>query len=290
MLKTISRSLLAFALSAFVISIASAATYVIGKSFVDSSFFIVDEADNTKVAAFQASGITTGTTRTITIPDQNGTLAMLSDIQSPSKPQVVISNTFESLDGYDVDFANSGAASLTAIPGLLQMETSATAGSYLQIVKRNQGGYAYFDYNPKFSINAKVQTQGTDYIAFLGLADPTIDGTGLGALTRDHVGFIIERTASGSATLTASSGDGTAQQTTAISWTAGSQDLLSIVVSSGSSVEFYVNGILEATHTTRVPDGSPAKTVMNHLSLSNKSTATQTIIRVSHAMLSYDMY
>ena len=52
----------------------------IDSTLVDSEFKIVDETDNTKTAQFQASGITTGTTRTLTVQDADGTIAYLSDI------------------------------------------------------------------------------------------------------------------------------------------------------------------------------------------------------------------
>ena len=50
---------------------ASAATDV-----TDSTFRILDNADPTKKIAFEASGITTGTVRTITMPDANGTVTL----------------------------------------------------------------------------------------------------------------------------------------------------------------------------------------------------------------------
>jgi len=54
------------------------------KKMEDSSFQIVDNADNTKQVEFQCSGITTATLRTITIPDKNGIMAMTSDIVANS--------------------------------------------------------------------------------------------------------------------------------------------------------------------------------------------------------------
>lgn len=53
------------------------------ETFIDSEFVIVDNGDATKQVAIQASGITTGTTRTLTVPDKSGTLAMTSDITNP---------------------------------------------------------------------------------------------------------------------------------------------------------------------------------------------------------------
>jgi hypothetical protein len=46
-----------------------------GTEFEDNTFRIVDEADDTKKIAFQASAITTGTVRTISMPDANVNLA-----------------------------------------------------------------------------------------------------------------------------------------------------------------------------------------------------------------------
>lgn len=46
----------------------------------DNQFTIQDDGDNTKKAQFQASGISASTTRTYTLPNANGTLALTSDL------------------------------------------------------------------------------------------------------------------------------------------------------------------------------------------------------------------
>lgn len=51
-------------------------------TFKDTLFTIQDDGDATKLAAFQASGITTGTTRTYTFPNRTGTLATLEGNQT----------------------------------------------------------------------------------------------------------------------------------------------------------------------------------------------------------------
>lgn len=52
------------------------------KTLSDSSCVFADDGDATKKLAFQCSGITTATTRTVTIPNKSGTMAMTSDISS----------------------------------------------------------------------------------------------------------------------------------------------------------------------------------------------------------------
>lgn len=50
--------------------------------FSDSTFRIQDNGDATKQIAFEASGITTGTTRTVTMPNVNGTMVTTGDTGS----------------------------------------------------------------------------------------------------------------------------------------------------------------------------------------------------------------
>ena len=49
-----------------------------------------DGTDETKQLAFDVTGVTTGTTRTVTVPDKSGTLAMTSDIPAGGKVLQVV--------------------------------------------------------------------------------------------------------------------------------------------------------------------------------------------------------
>ncbi len=57
-----------------------------GATVTDSTFGIADNGDATKVLRFQASGITTGTTRTKTVQDTNATLAEVGSTTSATAP------------------------------------------------------------------------------------------------------------------------------------------------------------------------------------------------------------
>ncbi len=53
-----------------------------GPEFDDDVFRILDDGDSTKKIAFEASGISTSTTRTLTVPNASGTLVLTSDLSS----------------------------------------------------------------------------------------------------------------------------------------------------------------------------------------------------------------
>lgn len=63
------------------VSIASAdITWTGAQTFLDNQFAIKDNVDNTKVLNLQISNIATATTRTLTAPNQSGTIAVTTDI------------------------------------------------------------------------------------------------------------------------------------------------------------------------------------------------------------------
>jgi hypothetical protein len=63
--------------------------------FVDNAFRILDDVDNTKEIAFEASSITTGNTRTLTVQDSDGTIALTSDFSTALALGNTVANTVE---------------------------------------------------------------------------------------------------------------------------------------------------------------------------------------------------
>lgn len=70
-------------------------------SFVDSLFSLVDDGDNTKVLQFQVSGVATGTTRTLTVPNASGTIALTDLAQTWSALQKFPDNNFQVVGSAD---------------------------------------------------------------------------------------------------------------------------------------------------------------------------------------------
>ena len=57
----------------------------VSTEFSDSTFRIQDNSDATKEIAFEASGITTGTTRTLTVPDEDGEIALVANVATAAQ-------------------------------------------------------------------------------------------------------------------------------------------------------------------------------------------------------------
>lgn len=58
-------------------------------TFLDTAFRVQDNVDATKQLAFEASGITTATTRTLTVPDANGTMVLDTATQTLTNKSIV---------------------------------------------------------------------------------------------------------------------------------------------------------------------------------------------------------
>lgn len=104
----------------------------------------------------------------------------------------------------------------------------------------------------EFTVTARTSGSGNRNI-FLGIEDASF-GTTVptgAAATGDHIGFIIHDTA-----VYASSADGTTQEKSADlsgTYPSTNNNIYRIVSTAGTSVKFYINGTLVATHTTKIP-------------------------------------
>lgn len=143
----------------------SGGTTAIPSEFIDNAFRILDNSDNTKEIAFEASGITTATTRTITMPDQNVDLTPTT-------------GTFQGVD-----------ATLTALAayntnGLLTQTAADTFTGRTLTGTANQVNIANGDGvsgNPTFSLPQSIDTAATVQFAKLGLGTATVPHGGVGS-------------------------------------------------------------------------------------------------------------
>jgi len=84
------------------------------KSLSDSTTYFIDETDDTKKLQFQLSGITTATTRTLTVPNSSGTIALTSN-----KLSTFASTTSTELAGVISDETGSGSLVFATSPTLV---------------------------------------------------------------------------------------------------------------------------------------------------------------------------
>ncbi len=114
---------------------AAATGYVsLPQGVLASGFALRDPADASKSAAFDLSGLTSGTARTLTVPDASGTLALLSGTQSFSG-----TTTFSGGITVSAAAATLGSATGTANYGV---GTGATTSGHTKTVDLGTGGEA----------------------------------------------------------------------------------------------------------------------------------------------------
>ena len=101
------------------------------KSLVDATTFIIDDIDNTKKLQLQLSGITTATTRTLTVPDASDTLAVLATAQTLTNKNITDTGSNVTANGLRTATTTVSVASATApSSGQVLTATSTTAATW----------------------------------------------------------------------------------------------------------------------------------------------------------------
>jgi hypothetical protein len=80
------------------------------KSLSDSTTYFIDETDNTKKMQFQLSGVTTATTRTLTVPNFDGTIATLAGTETLSNKTLTTPKINDTSSDHTYNFAASELA------------------------------------------------------------------------------------------------------------------------------------------------------------------------------------
>jgi hypothetical protein len=141
----------------------AAASAAASDEFADDVFRIQDNSDATKEIAFQASAITTGTTRTITVPDQNIDLTPDQDF-AKAQPRPVGGYVVE--DGTDLTVTNG--LTFFPVPSAWNGRTVSRVFIYTPTAGTGTGTTTIRFYNV---------TQATDLFTTSPSIDPTENGS-----------------------------------------------------------------------------------------------------------------
>jgi len=187
--------------------------------------------------------------------------APTTDLQAATKkyvddyvrPKISFSTIFETA----ARFGTSGSGGTAAVFNTagLTMSTGATGGQKQQSIFMNSANasYNFGDETTMFSAMATLAAFGTydTESAFVGMSDADVNirhGSGT-----DAVGFVFERV-SGALNIYSYCATGAGNTNTLLStFTNGTPYHLVAIRDGSTSVKYYVNGALKATHTTNLP-------------------------------------
>lgn len=140
----------------------------------DSTFSIQDEGDATKIAKLQVAGITTGTTRTFSVPDADGTLVLAALAQTLTNKTIdADSNTISNIDNNEIKAA--AAIAVDKLAALTTDRVAITDGSGFLAVSAATATEAGYLSGVTSSIQSQLDTKITE-TSVNTLTNKTMDG------------------------------------------------------------------------------------------------------------------
>jgi hypothetical protein len=202
-------------------------------------------------------------------------------------PRYTIETHFPTVTGrYDGSGSGTSAVSTNG----LSIQTTGTAARLRQLnMALGSVSYNIFDKNPSFTALCHVAQAPTTADSFFGLGYVDVNATtGHNFTNRPYMGFKIVYAGS-TGTLSATNGDGSAETATVIAGITLTSNNTYYCLKSATDINFYVNGVLVATHTTNLPATAPLIGAAMQWSVSNKNTATNLELVFPSSIYSQDL-